>query len=562
MSIRISLDNRPEFYTNLDFITGKVILGLTRGEQIGSIVVKLEGEATTALQVPHPHQDGGGMIRNGPPPGPPGTVVSETHKLLYKVQQVFPDEYYASANNPYGAHPLLPGEHTFAFKFKLPINNACSDPRAMSKIGGIGGVGGFGSGGGLFGGGFRVMDGSKQLFLRHCTRTLPPSLTAFPQEAEIRYFIKVTIQRPSLLKENWRFQAGFKFMPIEPPRPKKTGQEGFARRPFTFKPKPPGQPERKRTGSSFFMKKGEDFNSELNVPETQETVAAPSIEMSARLPHPSILTCNKPVPLRLVAKKLVNSPEELFLVSFEMSLIGFTEVRCHNIYNRKVNRWVVASNANLCIPLTSSPEDEVGQELALPDDVWNSTSLPNTVAPSFESCNLIRRYELEVKLGVAWGRPGNGKSPGMSSKNGGEQPPCIYLPLHFNNVEIYSGITPPPELVEAVRNSQRAPGAATFSMGPRLPPRANSMAGPSSPSQPGPSRPQNNASSQPPTYDPLYPPQLAPGQTPTSYGGAPPSYDEAMADNLAGPFDGLQERPAYSGVTNENAPSQMPREKN
>jgi hypothetical protein len=35
-----------------------------------------------------------------------------------------------------------------------------------------------------------------------------------------------------------------------------------------------------------------------------------------------------------------------------------------------------------------------------------------------------------------------------------------------------------------------------------------------------------------------------------------------MAENLSGPFDGMQPRPAYSGVTNENAPSQLPPEKN
>lgn len=558
MSIRIALDNRPEFYTNLDFVAGKVIIALNRAEQLGSIVVKLEGEATTALQVPHPHQDGGASMRNGPPPGPPGSIVSETHKLLYKVQQVFPDEYYSSGNNPYGAHPLHPGEHEFPFKFKLPINNACSDPMAMSKIGGIGGLGGFGSGGGLFGGGFRVMDGSKQLFLRHVTRTLPPSVTGFPMEAEIRYYIKVTVQRPGLLKENWRFQTGFKFMPIEPPRPKKSGQEAFARRPFTFKPKTPAVPDKKL--SSFFSRKGDDSKAASNgVGES----TPPSVELSARLPHPPTLTCNQPIPLRLVAKKLVDSPEELFLVSFEMVLIGITEVRCHNIFNRRVNHWVVASSPSLNIPLTSSPTDEVGKELVLPDDIWKSKPLPNTIAPSFVTCNLVRRYELEIKLGVAWGKPGKSSSGVFSKDSSSQLAPCIYLPLRFNNVEVYSGITPPPELVEAARNTQ--PGRATF-QGPRLPPRANSI--PSSSNAPQQPRPQPQAQAAATTvaapaypHDPLYPPQLAPGQTEPAYDDAPPSYDEAIAENLSGPFDGLQERPAYSGETNENAPSQMPREK-
>lgn len=566
MSIKVVLNNRPEFYTNLDEVTGRIILSINRPEQIGNIVVKLEGESTTALQVPHPAHDPNGM-RNGPAPGPPGSIVSETHKLLYKVQQVFPDEYHASGNNPYGAHPLHPGEHEFPFKFKMPINNACSDPMAMSKIGGLAGVGGFGSGGGLFGmGGVRVMDGSKQLFLKHVTKTLPPSVTGFPQEAEIRYFLKVTVQRPGFLKENWRFQTGFKFLPIEPPRPKNTGQEAFARRPFTFHARTPTYQgaERKKSGF-FFNKKGGDDSKTSNNPfhtdskdgSSSSVAQAPSVEVSARLPHPPILTCNKPVPLRLVSKKLVNCPEEIFLISLQMELVGYTDVRCHNIFNRRTNRWVVASNTNLSIPMQTSPHDEVGTEFVIPDTVWNHMALPNTVAPSFISCNLIRRYELEIKLGVSWGRPGGKGS--IFGKD--QQPPTIYLPLHFNSVEVYSGIMPPPELIEAARTT--APGRATFNMtsnGPRLPPR-NGQAGPSGqPVQPP--RPQNVAPVQPPAHDPLYPPQLRPGEDAPAYDDAPPSYDEAVAENLSGPFDGLQERPAYSGVTNENAPSQMPQGKN
>ncbi|KAF4121030.1 Arrestin (or S-antigen), N-terminal domain [Geosmithia morbida] len=579
MSIRIALDNRPEFYTNLDHVSGTLVLSLTRPEQIGNIVVKLEGEAMTALQVPHPadnNSPGGlGMPRNGPPPGPPGSIVGETHKLLYKVQQVFPDEYYSSTSNPYGAYPLQPGEHEFPFKFRLPINNACSDPMAMSKIGGLGGRGGFGSGGGFLGmGGVRVMDGSKQLFLRHVTRTLPPSLTGFPMSAEIRYYIKVTVQRPGFLKENWRFQAGFKFMPIEPPRPKATGREAYARRPFTFQSHP-GAPSQQQPSSSssssaekkrssfFGSKKDEDAKLPSSNPFSPASTAAPSVEISARLPHPSIVTCNKPVPLRLVAKKLVDSPAEVFLVSMQMELIGYTDVRCHNIYNRRVNRWVVVSDANLNIPLTTSPDDEVGKEVVVPDTLWAGCTLPNTIAPSFECCNLSRRYDLELKLGVAWGKP-HVKTGIFSSSKDSHQPQVIILPLLFQNVEVFSGISPPPELVEAARNTR--PGHATIDIeaGPRLPPRTNnagaSAGNPDRPAQPP--RPQGQVHSQPPISDPLYPPQLAPGQVVPPRDDAPPSYDEAMAENLAGPFEGHQERPAYSGVTNENAPSQMPQEKN
>ncbi|ODA83101.1 hypothetical protein RJ55_01610 [Drechmeria coniospora] len=553
MSIRIALDNQPEFYTNLDHVAGRVILGLNRAEQVGNIVVKLEGESVTALQVPNPYELETGGHPPGPLPGPPGSVVGENHKVLYKVQQVFPDEYHASSSSPYGAFALQPGEHEFPFRFKLPINNACSDPEAMSRIGGLGGLHGFASGAGLFGmGGVRVMDGSKQLFLKHVTRTLPPSLTGYPGEAEIKYYIKVTVQRPGFLKENWRFQVGFKFLPIEPPRPAQSGQEAFARRPFAFRPRTPPLPERKR--SSFFGRKsdasiGSAADPSSSAPaDSPHLPAAPSIEMAGRLPHPAVFTCNQPIPLRLIAKKLVDCHEQVRLISFQMDLIGITEVRSRTLLNKKINRWVVAAHSDLDIALSASPQDEVGNEFTVPDELWKSKPLPNTVAPSFSICNLSRRYELELKLGLAWGKP----KSSLLGKGSYSQGQTIFLPLHFSEITVFSGITPPPELVEAARNTQ--PGRATLQIPPRLPPRASSA--PSSSSS------QQNQGRPPlpphPVNDPLYPPQLQPGQTVPPYDDAPPSYDEAMAENLSGPFDGTQPRPAYSGITNENAPSQMP----
>ncbi|KAF3760631.1 hypothetical protein M406DRAFT_296007 [Cryphonectria parasitica EP155] len=544
MSVRIAFDNPPEFYTNLDIISGRVMLGINRPENIGAVIVKLEGESKTALSAP----DYPGL--NPKSPGlQKSQVVHENHKVLYKVQQVYPDESVPA----YSPSILLnPGQHVWNFKFKVPFNNACGDPNAMAQIGGLAGAGGF-AGPSFFGmGGIRLMDGSKQLFYKHVTKTLPPSFTGFPGQAEIRYYVKVTIQRPGLFKENLRHQIGFKFLPIEPPRPPVTNQEAYARRPFTFRPKSPGlggpsTPPLNPKRSSMFGRKASARS--LDVNGASDADQPPSVELSARLPHPAVLTCNKPVPLRLIAKKLADSRAECYLTSMQMELVGATTVRAQGLVNTEVTKWVVVSRHGLAVPLQWGPDDAVGREMEVNEVLWNSKPLPNTVMPTFVTCNLKRTYALELRLGVSWGKP-----PGTTSKGKNHAVPdltqTLFLPLHFSGVQVYSGLTPPAGLAQAAMTSRRQQTRTSSHAGPSSRPSPRPNAAASSVSSPSlPPRQQQN--------DPLYPPQLQPGQgvAPPSYDEAPPSYDEAMADALA-PVS-VEGRPAWSGVTNENAPDTL-----
>lgn len=588
MSVRIALANPPEFYTNLDAISGKIILGISRPEQIGAVIVKLEGESKTALGAPDAEGlEFGAPNRRRATVAENSQTLHENHKILYKVQQVFPGD-----NVPAYASPVVlnPGQHEWPFSFKVPINNACGDPNAMVKIGGLAGAGGF-AGPSFFGmGGIRLMDGSKQLLYPHVTKTLPPSFTGFPREAEIRYYVKVTIQRPGLFRENIRHQLGFKFMPIEPPRPPPTNQEGYARRPFTFTPKSPGsngksQSQSQQKRQSMFSRKQSSTGLATNGSSSSDPEQPPSIEISARLPHPAILTCNKPIPLRLLAKKLVETSAECYLVSLQIDLVGSTIVRCQDLVNTETTRWVVASRHGLAIPLQKGPGDAVGTETEVNNVLWSNHPLPNTVMPSFITCNLKRTYSLELKLGVSWGKPPGattaipeetsslsslpsvmkmGKSKGKGKDPSYNMAQTMFLPLHFSSVQVYSGLEPPAGLVEAVmkgrrQQTQQRPAARPGQSAPSLPPRQE--------------RP----------HDPLYPPQLRPGQTatqaqtqaqgagastaganpsaeaPPAYDDAPPSYDDAMADAMVEPVvpDG-RTRPAWSGVTNENSPDTLP----
>jgi len=214
---------------------------------------------------------------------------------------------------------------------------------------------------------------------------LPPSFTGFPGEAEIRYYVKVTIQRPGIFKENWRYQIGLKFLPIEPPRPAKTNQEAYARRPFTFQPRTPNSQLHGAKRTSIFG--GRRAPNPPADGSSSQGDTPPSIEMSARLPHPAILTCNKPIPLRLIAKKLVASNAEVYIIAMQIDLVGRTHVRCQDLINSETTRWVVMSRPALSIPV-SRPADAVGTEFIVPDDLWNTIPLPNTVMPSFVTCNL------------------------------------------------------------------------------------------------------------------------------------------------------------------------------
>lgn len=53
------------------------------------------------------------------------------------------------------------------------------------------------------------------------------------------------------------------------------------------------------------------------------------------------------------------------------------------------------------------PGDAAGTEMVVDNKYWKDRPLPNTVAPSFETCNISRYYELDVRIGLAYGSPSN-----------------------------------------------------------------------------------------------------------------------------------------------------------
>lgn len=389
MAVRIRLDSSSAFYTNLDIISGSVSLSLPREETISAITVKLEGESSTTLIRPPPLQSQHGRSRGGE-----SDTINENHKILYHVVQVFPPAgttpttltsglggmgSLGAALTPLGggsSYTLGAGQHEYPFSFKIPFNNMCLNQPPQMKVE-------LGS--------FFSRDLTQPIRMRHIKTTLPPSLSGLPGEAEIRYFVKVTVQRPSLLKENHRAQVTFRFQPIEPPRPASIMAEAFARRSHTF---PPSLSLPQRSSMSF-------FSSSKSKPQETLSSISPQILVDARLPSPAILTRNSLVPLKILLTKQNNSADTVFLVGLDINLLGTTQVRAGEVQRTEHHVWSLVALARLSEPIMW---ETVGSETWLDAKLWKHAKLPEDITPSFNICNLTRTYELEIKITIGVGR--------------------------------------------------------------------------------------------------------------------------------------------------------------
>ncbi|KAJ5734124.1 hypothetical protein N7493_002910 [Penicillium malachiteum] len=465
----ILLDSQHTHFTNLDTLRGRVVLNLPTEAAIAGIQVKLEGESRTRLSGPRNPQNANSEKKR---------TELEVHKILYKVATVFPTPAVVQTGPAATSYTFAAGSYEYPFQFKFPFNNACSTHNSMLTN--------------LNFTGLRVEMARDPN--RHVKKTLPPSLSGFPGMADIRYYVKATVIRPQFYKENIRAVVPLMFLPIEPPRTGNPNEETYARRQHQFTKFEPGKSKK----NLFSRPSTRDVRGSSTEP--------PRVSVDARLPCPSILTCNEPIPLRLIARKLTESPDTLYLQMLQIELISYTKVIAHDLTRSELNSWVILSRSNMGQPL-GQPGDSAGTDWAIDPRLWNTLPLPNSVAPSFETCNIERKYELEVRVGLTHGSPGSMK------------PQLIIVPLRMP-VKVFSGIAPPQALLDAM-------AAASLQ---QAPPKIN----------PSPTWPADNRSDNPPPMPPRPSGPVTaavPADSSAAYDDAPPSYEDAMAENLS-PVDG------------------------
>ena len=189
----------------------------------------------------------------------------------------------------------------------------------------------------------------------------------------------------------------FVFLPIEPPRPSDTGREAFARREPKFSPHSrPSISPRKSIFDGALSSERKSSETDLASPEP------PKISLDARLPSSSILTCNEPLPLKILVKQINERTEPIYLQSIQIELIGYTRLRAEDCHKTNSDSWVIISMSDMGVPLGRASE-AAGSDVWVDNKFWKDRSLPNTVAPSFETCNISRHYELETRVGIGYG---------------------------------------------------------------------------------------------------------------------------------------------------------------
>lgn len=514
MSVRVQLDREHgDIYTNLDFVTGRVVLTLPTDATVSAITVKLEGESKTRLEGPRSPDD-----------QEKKKTLLELHKILYKVATVFPSPDLRDAGthhtNRTPQFTLKAGQYEYPFEFKIPFNSDCINNTSSFKD--------------LKVGQLSVQFGQEPL---HAKLPLPPSLGGYPGEAEIKYFVKATVVRPKFYQENLRNETPLTFLPIELPRPIERDGETYGRRKHQFQRTVSGNSVRRK--SLFRQNSG-------TIPE-EEPLA---FQVDVRLPNPAIITCREPLPMRILIERLNSSTSSLYLSTLQVELIGNTEVRAHDLNRRESGTWLLVSLANLSVPL-EHPSNKTNA-WTIPSRFWDNIRLPATVAPTFRTCNISRKYELEVRIGLT-----HGMADGM-------RPETIMSPIRLD-VDIWSGIRPPPQLLEAMAQSRQEHGQW------QRPSRLNSLPSVDA-NQNTFGQHQNHQSSTPTSPLPQnsssklqYAPP--PGRPPSSGNAAahpgpsngavtedlPPSYEDAIAADLA-PVDG----PRPTGYSAASSEPQLP----
>lgn len=368
MSVKIKLDSpkgkSTNYFTSLDQISGLVQLSLTSNESVSAVIVKIEGVTkSTCYKDP-----GNGKTRSHVP-------IQEVHKVLYISDMVFPDKALRSSStvntsSSTSSFTLPSGLHSWPFKFQIPVNNECKED--TSRLGGLSTF---------------MNSAQPQTSLQHVQQILPPSMSG-SEEVWVRYFVKVTVVRPSMLSLNHRAYLPFIFLPIEIPR-----AETFLDNNAFFV---------KRLHTLSYIDKVRKTSGVKQFFNDKNKAKGDTIAIELRTPNPPSLTPGLPVNMDLMGSFETNeNANSLFVSRIAIYLLTTTRVRALYL-KRALHSRMLCYKQDVHIEFRdpTSHTEQFAFHLSFLRDVaplMVSTETP----PTFATCNISRLYELEVVLTIS-----------------------------------------------------------------------------------------------------------------------------------------------------------------
>lgn len=236
VKVAIDRDTTGGTFTNHDIIRGNINLVVTTSLSLNYIQVKLEGISKSQVQVPREHlnplpiQDSKKTKKKSKKEirrerEKKDKIIQDVHKVLYDTSVVFPPENVRKVLNA-KEFTLTPGNYSYPFEFKIPMNSSCVKLQGLSNMLLFNSQtfdininnGNFNLSnlrGALLDGNGSSSGSPSSSDSYHITTQLPPSLSGMGDIANIRYFIKVTCKRSSILKPNLRSFDPFIFLPLD-----------------------------------------------------------------------------------------------------------------------------------------------------------------------------------------------------------------------------------------------------------------------------------------------------------------------------------------------------------
>lgn len=218
----------------------------------------------------------------------------------------------------------------------------------------------------------------------------------------------MTVKKAAFYKMNMRTYYPFVFLPIEPPRPPPAEiQTFFARRKHRFAYTPVS-----RSSHHLLAKKKKGFFSSFGSSASKASAGVlqqpgPVIYLEARLPEPRIMVPTRPIDLTLVVCSQTKLDVEVYMHSISVNLLTTTISRVDAYSQENTMTLAVSHMQQLKLATSQSTNPQPGiYEAEFDRRRFSGLYLPNTVPPSFKTCNIERTYALEIVAELSHGSTG------------------------------------------------------------------------------------------------------------------------------------------------------------